>query len=348
MAKKLRFGIVGMTSDHIWALGGRLAALPAVEFVAGADPHEELRERAVKRFNLKAVYADDREMYEKEQLDAILVCSDNAAKAEIVEHAAARGVHVSQDKPIAATLVQADRIVAAAGKSGIKVMVAYHNYFNATYGRVKELLNEGRIGSVYLARAIIGHAGPREVGCDPYFCEWLFQREKNGGGTFVDEACYGVSAFLDYLGPVTEVVAFTAQIGSRDYLPPDVEDNSVALLRFNSGALGVIDSKWGQIGPMPFGSSYHGTDGTITVGRRGLSMYSRRALPEDLLGWLNIPVEPEPRPGIGSEAEYFVNCLLEDRPIEGAVSARAARDTQEVIEAVYRSAATGQAVKLRS
>jgi predicted dehydrogenase len=346
VSKSIRFGIVGMTSDHVWGMAQRLAALPAVELVAAADPHEELTQRAQQRFGIKAVYDDHRKMYEKEKVDAVLICADNAAKVDLVDEAAKRGVHVYQDKPMAATLAQADRIVAAAEKSGIKLMVAYHNYFGAAYGRAKELLEGGKIGKVYLARGVIGHAGPREVGCDPYFCEWLFDREKNGGGTFIDEACYGLSAFLDYLGPVVEVSAFTAQIGSRDYLPAGVEDNSVAILRFKSGALGVIDSKWGQIGPMPFGSSYHGTEGTITVGRRGLSMYSRRALPEELLGWVEIPVEREARPVIGSEAEYFVNCLLEDRPVEGAVSPRGARATQEVIEAVYRSAASGKAVKL--
>jgi len=65
-----------------------------------------------------------------------------------------------------------------------------------------------------------------------------------------------------------------------------------------------------------------------------------------LLGWVELPVGREPRPGVGSEAEYFVNCLLEDRPIEGAVSPRGARAAQEVIEAAYRSAETGQVVKL--
>src|SRR5207249_9158095 len=52
----------------------------------------------------------------------------------------------------------------------------------------------------------------------------------------------------------------------RDYLPSDVEDNSVAILRFASGALGVIDAKWGQVGPAPVRTSFHGTRGTLTNG----------------------------------------------------------------------------------
>jgi len=342
----IRVGIVGMTSDHVWNMATNLGALPSVELVTGADPHEELRREVQERFNLKTTYSDYKDMFEREEVDAILACGDNAGKAEIVETAASYGVHVYQDKPMAATLAQADRILAAAERSGIKVMVAYHNYFGAAYGKTKEWLDDGLIGKVYLARTTIGHAGPKEIGCSEYFCGWLFDKQKNGGGTFIDEACYAVSTLLDYLGPVEEVASFMNQMGWRDYLPPNVEDNSVAILRFQSGALAVLDSKWGQIGPMPARSSYHGTEGTILVGRGTLSLYSRKVLPPDLQGWVELTVGREPRPGIGSEAEYFVNCLLQDRAIEGAVSPQGARATQEVIEAVYRSAETGQVVKL--
>ena len=209
-------GIVGMTSDHVWRMAANLAALPPVELVTGADPHEELRQEVQERFNLKTVYQDCGEMLEKEEVDAILACGDNAGKADIVEEAAGHGVHVYQDKPMSATLAQADRIVAAAEESGIKVMVAYHGYFSASYGKIKEWLDEGKIGDVYLARATIGHAGPKEIGCSKYFCGWLFDKEKNGGGTFVDEGCYTVSVLLDYPGPVEEVASFMAQMGWRD------------------------------------------------------------------------------------------------------------------------------------
>ncbi|MER3405399.1 MAG: hypothetical protein C4289_09800 [Chloroflexota bacterium] len=91
-------------------------------------------------------------MLDREELDAILVCCDNAAKADIAEAAARRGVHVYQDKPMAATLAQADRILRAVESSGITLMVAYHSAFNPVYDQVKQLLGAGAIGKVYLAR----------------------------------------------------------------------------------------------------------------------------------------------------------------------------------------------------
>jgi len=362
-AQTLRFGIVGMSSDHVWNMGDGLAALPEVKLVAGAEPYPELRERATKQWGLQSTYEDYETMLAQEEIDAILVCGDNAGKAAIAEAAARRGVHVYQDKPMAATLSQADQILQAVESSGITLMVAYHSAFNPLYDSIKQLLAQGAIGRPYLARGVTGHGGPIEFGCSRYFYEWLFDRQRNGGGTFVDEACYLVDNFLDYFGPIVEVSAFTAQIGHRDYLPADVEDNAVAILRFANGALGIIDSKWGQVGLAPVRTSFHGTHGTLTSGPRGTELYStaRPSMPDDwqpvdgstLPGHGPTPADLQAwqapvvaRSGYGSEQRYFVDCLLNKQPIEGPTSPRVARDTQEVIEAVYRSAESGRAVQL--
>ncbi len=342
--RKLRVGIVGMTYDHVWSMAQSLVALPSVELVAAADPHAELREQARTRFSLPAVYEDYHLMFDQERLEALLVCSDNADKAEIIEAAAERKLHVCVDKPMSATLAQADRICAAAERSGIRVMVAYHFYFGPTYARTAQLLRAGHIGQVYLARGTLGHAGPKEFGCSPYFCEALFDKRKNGGGAFVDEGCYVLSAFLDLMGPVAEVSSFMGAMGWRDYLPPDVEENTVTILRFASGALGMIDVRWGQIGNLPFLQSYHGREGTILTSFEGVRLYSRQALPADLQGWLEMPSRFEMRGA--AEAAHFVNGILENKPFDEPVSLRGARAVQEVVEAAYRSAQTGQAVKL--
>src|SRR5438046_1558980 len=117
--RKLRCGVVGMTSDHVWAMGDGLAAQPEVELVAGAEPYAELRDRARERWRLGQTYEDFGTMLAREELDAVLVCGDNASKADVAEAAAARRIHVYQDKPMAATLEQASRILKAAEESGI-------------------------------------------------------------------------------------------------------------------------------------------------------------------------------------------------------------------------------------
>src|SRR5439155_22291276 len=128
-----------------------------------------------------------------------------------------------------------------------------------------------------------------------------------------------------------------------------VEDNAVAILRFANGALGVIDSKWGQIGPAPVRTSYHGVQGTITSGPAGTELYSTlepsvpkgwepielsaqrsRSIPH-LRGW-RAPSAGTATAGRGGlEQRVFVERALESRPIEGAASPKTARDAQEVI-----------------
>ena len=282
-------------------------------------------------------------MLAQEQLDAVIVCSDNAEKVKIVAAAAQRGVHCYVDKPMSAFLGEANEMVTVARQAGIKVMIAYHFFFGTGYQMVKSWIAEGRIGQVYLTKASIGHAGPREVNLSKYFIEWLENRERAGGGAWVDEAGYMISAMIDNLGPITDVSAFMNQQGWRDYLAPDVEDNSVAILKFASGALGMIDSRWGQIGRQDYPQSYHGTDGTIMQGWEALRLYSRRGVPADQQAWQDMAVPRDPRGA--AEAAHFVDTVLAGGDFAGILSLEGARDVQAVIEAGYASAARGVPVR---
>ncbi|NLX37283.1 MAG: Gfo/Idh/MocA family oxidoreductase [Chloroflexi bacterium] len=342
--KRLRMGIAGMVNDHVWFMADATHALPNAELVSVAEPHPELGQQAVERYGLASSYTSYEEMLDNEQLDAVMICSDNADKVKIVTAAARRGIHCYVDKPMSARYAQASEMVAVARKAGIKMMVAYHFFFNSTYNKVKGWIAEGRIGQVYLARASIGHAGPREINLSKYFCEWLEDKERAGGGAWVDEAGYMISAMVDNLGPVTDVSAFMNQQGWRDYLAPDIEDNSAAILKFESGALGVIDSRWGQIGRVPFEQSYHGTDGTIMQGWDAVRVFSRRSLPADMQGWLEVPIMRDPR-GSG-EAAHFVDTVLAGGDFEGVISPEGACHVQAVIEAGYLSAEQGRAITL--
>src|SRR5215467_11473860 len=116
---RLRVGIAGMSSDHVWWMGDGLAALAEVELVTAAEAYPELRQQGVERWGMKTTYPDVQSMFASEQLDAILICSDNRSKADIVEAAAAHKVHVYSDKPMGATLAQAQRSLKAAQAAGI-------------------------------------------------------------------------------------------------------------------------------------------------------------------------------------------------------------------------------------
>jgi predicted dehydrogenase len=354
---RLRFGVVGLSSDHVWKMGDGLAAQSRVELVAAADDDAGLRRRAAERWGLDRSYASHRPLLEAAAVDAILVCCDNAAKAEVAEEAAGRGVHVYMDKPMGASLGQARRIHAAVSAAGVRLMIAYHHTFNPFYDDLSRLLRDGALGTVYLARGAVGHAGPRETGCSDEFCAWLFDGRRNGGGSFADEGCYILAEFIDRLGRIVEVSAFTAHIGHRSYLPPDVEDNAVAILRFGSGALGLIDAKWGQAGPSPVLTSYHGLDGTLSIlpDRAELAMrlpaepgpgWEPTGLSAGIGSWRRNQPRPPDAGWDGREQRAFLTGLASGRPVEGPAGPAVALHVQEVIDAVYTSARTGRAVRV--
>ncbi|HEX4215123.1 MAG TPA: Gfo/Idh/MocA family oxidoreductase [Candidatus Dormibacteraeota bacterium] len=361
-ASSLRFGVIGLTSDHVWGMGEGLAALPGVDLVAAADGHPELREEAMRRWRVPTTYEHHRELLERERPDAVLICCDNAAKAEVVADAAGRGVHVYQDKPLAATAEQAEGIARAVEDAGIRFMVAYHRAFSPHYEELRRVVRDGALGQVFLARGAIGHGGPVEFGCSRYFCEWLFDPARNGGGALVDEGCYVVDTMVDYVGPIVEVSAFTTQMGTRDYLPAGIEDNAVVILRFASGALGVIDAKWGQVGPAPLVASYHGTEGTLSVFSDRAELHTRKGavregwepLPvaaahgpaQDVRGW-RLPTPPRSEAGRGgTEQRAFVALLRDGVPLPDAAGLAVGLHTQRVIDAAYRSAESGRAARV--
>jgi predicted dehydrogenase len=256
-----------------------------------------------------------------------------------------------------ASLGQARRIHAAVSAAGVRLMIAYHHTFNPFYDDLSRLLRDGALGTVYLARGAVGHAGPRETGCSDEFCAWLFDGRRNGGGSFADEGCYILAEFIDRLGRIVEVSAFTAHIGHRSYLPPDVEDNAVAILRFGSGALGLIDAKWGQAGPSPVLTSYHGLDGTLSILPDRAELAVRRPAepgpgwqPVDLSGEIRSWRRDQPRPPDagwdGREQDAFLRHLDPVGPVEGPSGPAAALHVQEVVEAVYTSARTGRAIRV--
>jgi predicted dehydrogenase len=107
----LRIGVLGLTHDHVWSNLRELARVKGAALVAAADPNPPLLDQVRRQFNCHIYPAYD-EMLQREDLDAVYVFSDNATGVELTQMAAARRLHVLIEKPLAATLPGADRILA--------------------------------------------------------------------------------------------------------------------------------------------------------------------------------------------------------------------------------------------
>ncbi|MEM0445312.1 MAG: Gfo/Idh/MocA family oxidoreductase [Nitrososphaerota archaeon] len=345
MSNKLRLGVAGLVHDHVWGLLEQFSQIGSVEMVAAADPNPPLLERASSLYKIGRTYRNISEMLEKEELDMVLACNENARHVDVVELAAENNVHVIMEKPMSANLAQAERILRASERRRIKVMVNYPTTWHPAIQHAHRLVKEGAIGRIFHIRYRGAHAGPKEVGCSPYFYEWLYDSELNGGGALMDYCCYGVNIALWFLEKLPQRVLATAKNLVRKYIP--VEDNAMLLMEFDD-AIGVAEACWSQVGQYPIhGPIINGAEGTIIVTEDRKILKYRVKEPDNFRDIQAESIDPPAPPkGYRNGPEYFVEKILRDEEIDKPLSAKFNRDVQEILEAGLKSARQGAAVNL--
>src|ERR671916_647244 len=114
--QKIRLGFVGGDHLHFGGLLKSAVACPTAEVVGVVIEDEELRAHFSREYPAVAAFAGAEEFYDQAKPEAIITCADNLRAAEVVDDAAARGIHVMKEKPMAATLALADRMAATAAR----------------------------------------------------------------------------------------------------------------------------------------------------------------------------------------------------------------------------------------
>jgi predicted dehydrogenase len=341
--KEIRLGIAGLVHDHVWGLLTEFSELEEIKIVAAADSNKFLLQKARDLFNL-STYEDCEMMFAKEKLDAVLVCTENSRHADLVESASERGLHVIMEKPMSANFAQARRIVSASEKYGTKVMVNYPTTWSPGIQLAYKMVKKGEIGKVHHIRFRAAHSGPKEIGCSEYFYSWLYNRELNGAGAFMDYCCYGVNLALWFLGKPKSVVATFGTL-ARPYLT--VDDNAILLMEYTD-AFGVAEASWSQVGRYPIhGPTLNGLHGTIVVEEDGKVRFVRVREEGDFRNVVEEVIDPPQLPlGLRNGPEYFASCILENKPLEPPVDARFNLMVQEVLEAGLISAKEGRRIFL--
>lgn len=230
----LRWGLVGCGDISEKRVAPALRAAPGSALVAVARAQADKAADFASRHGASRSYADWRALVRDGELDAVYVATPVRLHAEQAVAAAEAGKHVLCEKPMALDPASCERMIAAARAHGVRLGVAYYRHHYPLVRRLRELLDKGELGTPVLAEAQAfepfdpppGH--PRA---------WLLRRSESGGGPMADFGCHRVEVLLDLLGPVESAqgVATRARFPGRE-----VEDTCVAVLRFRSGATGVV------------------------------------------------------------------------------------------------------------
>ena len=172
-------------------------------------------------------------MLEHAPCDVVAVCTPSGLHPAHGMQAARAGRHVVCEKPMAITLTSADELVKACDEAGVQLFVVKQNRLNPPIQLVKRALDKGRFGRLYMANTTVRWTRPQEYYDQaPWRGTWEFD-----GGALMNQASHYVDLVQWLMGPVESVMAKTATLARRI----ETEDTGVAILKFRSGALGVIE-----------------------------------------------------------------------------------------------------------
>ena len=336
MSKTYRVGFASLVHDHVWGELNQWKKHPNVEIVAAGDVNAELREQFTNESGVDNVYDSWQEMIDNEELDIVQACGENNAGPGIVSAAAAKGIHVLSEKPMAARLSQADEMLSTAEKAGIYLMINWPTAWSPALNTTIQLIKSGAIGDIFYFKWRSAHNGPKEIGCSKYFYEWLYDEEKNGAGALMDYCCYCADMCAFLLGLPEQVTGFRGTF-VKDYPLPD--DNAVIVMKYGN-AFGITEASWtqktGYITPNPV---VYGTEGALSVTGNQVNLHPA--------GGDAQVIDPEPIPeGRRNAPEYLIHCIENEMPIEGLCCPKVSRDAQEILEAGLVSSDRGQVVNL--
>jgi predicted dehydrogenase len=343
-----KVGVLGMTHDHVWEHIGTLSQRADVT-LSVADVNAPLVDKARAEFGVERGYGDYASLLEIEKPDAVLIFSDNAGSVEIVELAASHGRPIMLEKPMADSLARAERIRVAVNKAGVPLMVNWPTNWTPAVRHALDLAGRGEIGNIFRFSFRGGHGGPKEYGCSEFFYSWLYDRDRNGAGAYIDYCGYGAVMACHLLGQPSRAQATIGRL-QKNYVP--VDDNAILVLRYPK-AMAVIEATWTANGPVPDGGpAIWGSEGSLVVQRQaarregqivrtGVVKRITRDAPD---GEISEP--PDLPEGARNATEYFLNCLAADRQFEGLVSMETSLGAQEVLEAGLIAARAGSDVSL--
>jgi predicted dehydrogenase len=346
MANRVQAGLIGcgkIATIHAMALN----LLEEAEFVACCDIEEARARHVAQTYNVPNVFTDATALVRSGLVDAVLVCTPHPAHADAVVAAAEAGVHVLCEKPIAARLEDADRMIEACEQAGVTFGVIFQRRFWPAAQRIRQAIDAGRLGT-----PILGECTARLWRSADYFAAdpWRGKWATEGGGVLMNQAVHAIDLLQWFMGPAVEVYGRYAMLRHHGYI--DVEDTAVATVAFASGGLATIQATTTCHPALGFRVSIQGDKGgTVSVWE----------YPEGDQGYNDVwtvpgeesfrPVwewEEKGKPGFPvfhvRQIQDFLHAILEGRP--PAVTGKEARKSLEIILAIYESSRTGAPVRL--
>jgi glucose-fructose oxidoreductase len=338
----VRVAIVGLEHGHVT---GCLHAFPLqkdAELVGIVDPNADLRAKYEQQFHLDHAlfYPTLDALLSQRHPQALLVYTAIGEHRRIIEEAAAHNLDVMVEKPLTISVDDALAIRRAAREHHIQVLVNYETTWYSSNRAVYDLLQQGRLGDLRKVVIHDGHQGPKEIGVQPEFLEWLTDPAQNGAGALYDFGCYGADLMTWFMHGEAPISVTAVAQTDKPQIYPRVDDDATIILRYPH-AQAVLMPSW----DWTFGrkdTEAYGTKGyVIAVNPTQLRERFSESSPDESL---TAPPLPAPE---DTSLHYLAAVVRGDLHPHGDLTAL---DTNvvvmQVLDAARESAHTGKTITL--
>jgi len=335
-----RVGLVGcgrISKNHFDAL----KRVDGLTLVAVCDIDAERAEKAGAEHGVPWFKSLD-DMLRDGKCDVVAICTPSGVHSANGIAAAKAGKHVVTEKPMAISLAQADELVKACDDAGVHLFVVKQNRLNPPIQLLKRAIDKGRFGRIYMANVTVRWTRPQEYyDAEPWRGTWEFD-----GGAIMNQASHYVDLMQWLVGPVESVLAKTATQARKI----EAEDSGIGILKFRSGALGVI-----EVNVLTYPKNLEGSitilgeTGSVKIGGTAVNRvehWTFASYDDDDKLVESANTNPPNVYGFGHEG-YYRNVLAVLRgQAKAETDGRAGRKSLELILGIYESAKIGREVPI--
>lgn len=328
MEKTLHVAVIGasgMGRSHMQAVRAHeRAVLDAICDIDLDRAHE-----AAKEAGGPAVYADYREMLDRERLDAVVIVTPDQLHREMAEYALSKGLDVLCEKPMTLTLEDCRSMVRSADASGKQLMVGQIGRYTPGFLKARELIAQGEIGDLFFVESEYAHNYENVRGVN----DWRVDPLRHG---FLGGGCHAVDLLRWIAGNPVEVMAYS---NHKNLLDWPTDDTLISILRFPNDVLGKVFVSTGCRREYTMRSVFYGTKGTIITDNSNPSMTLFHGT--DFTEPVSVPVNLASHNTL-QEFRVFADALLAGEPVP--TDAREGARTVSSCLACIEAARTGRAV----
>lgn len=346
--KKLRIGVIGLGIGRFHLEGYKKHE--AAEIVAIADTDAERLQKVGEEFGIVQRYTSAEEMLEKEKLDLVSVCTPNKFHKPLTIAALNHGCHVLCEKPMAMNACEALEMQEAARKAKRRIMINFSYRFNEASYALKGQVDSGIVGDIYFGRTV----WHRRRGM-PGFGGWFGTKALSGGGPLIDLGVHRLDLALWLMGypKPTWVMGATfdpiaQERAAREGKTFDVEDLAAASIRFENGAMLIVEASWAsnQKKNEEMETLLMGTKGGLSQHNIGEGYGAEAEIYIERDGCqFDMKLHPPVRKATSS-MYHFVDAIVNDQP--HMATGEEGITVMKILDAIYESAKTGAPVKIEN